>query len=157
MDKDEIPTRTTTLTSDEVQQITKNPKNIVYQYEHDTVDRVKSVEEVKYNICEAKNEYDHLRKNYPELCDNACRRKLMLKFADFSKTHPFYFKMVTNRDATPRDFQMAYLFLNMRKQVELGNISEEQATLHIKEMVLNQCKTGDSHEEWKRKQKQCQQ
>jgi len=150
---DELPTRTTSLTEDQVRKISSDPKNIVYEYTHDKAEKVKPVAEVKYLLKEARQEFLDMRKTRPELCDRACRRELKKGFPsllDFSKTHPIFFEKITNRDATARDFQIMFAHLNLRSDVESGKISHEEASQKINMMVFEQCKTGKTHEEWQK-------
>ena len=153
---DELKTHTTSLTKDELDSISKDPKNVMYEYTCDKVSRVKSVDEVKYLLRETKKEYDSVLSKNKEFCDNRIRRELMETFpqlADFSKTHPLFFKMVTDRNSTSRDYQIAFMHLNLRREVELGNISHEEATQKMNMMVLEQCKTGQSYEDYQKNKK----
>jgi hypothetical protein len=152
-DKNKIPTETKSFTKQQVLDISKDPKNVVYEYEHDLAARVKPVAEVKYLVRETKCVYDDLRRARPESCDNSCRREMMEKspqLADFSKTHPLFFEKLTNREATVRDFHIMFAHLNLRSQVESGRLSHEEASQQMNLMVMEQCKLGMSYDQWKK-------
>lgn len=153
--KDKLSSRTTNLTKSQLDKLTEDPKNLVYDYTHDQVERVKSVEEVKYLIQGVRQEYLTLRANQPDLCDRACRRQLTqdsTSFADFAKTHPLMFERITNRDATEQDFQIMFAHLRLRALVESGRMSHEEATQKVNLLVLEHCKTGMTYDQWKAKQ-----
>ncbi len=149
--------KTETLTQDRVQELSKSSQNVMYEYEHDTVDRVKSSDEVKYLMRETMIKYKELRETHPEFCDRACRRTLLeneTQLRDFKKTHPKIFDVVTNRDASPKDIEVIYFQLNIVKDVEAGKISYEMAMQKVQMHAVEICKTGISYEEWQEKQKE---
>lgn len=139
---DKINTTTQNLTPNDVNNLSKDPKNVMYEYQFDTVDRVKAVNEVEYLFRECKNACDKIRKEHPEFCDNRCRKELMKDptFADFSTTHPFFFKFATDRNVSARDMRMAYFQLNLKADVEAGRLSQDEATNRMKMFVIEECK-----------------
>lgn len=134
------------LTQDEVQKLSKDPKNVMYEYQFDTVDHVKSVIEVDYLFRETLQLATKYRRDHPDHCDKRSRQDLMKKqnIADFSKTHPFLFKIATDRNSTQKDLDMAYTQLNVRANVEAGHITQEMATAHMTKYILEQCKRPDA-------------
>jgi hypothetical protein len=85
---------------------------------------------------------DTIRTKNPEFCDNRCRQEIMkaVHIADFSKTHPFFFKMATDRHATARDLRMVYFQLNLKADVDAGKLSQDEATNRMKMFVIEECK-----------------
>jgi len=147
--------KTKTLTNDDIEKISENPKNIMYEYQHDTVDRVKASDEIKYLMIETMECYKKVREKTPEVCDNACRRELTEKspqLKDFQKTHPKIFGAITNRKATARDFEVIYFQLNMVKKIELGEMTYETGYQQATMDSMEKCKTGMSYEEYQKQQ-----
>ncbi len=135
-------------------EIRSQPGNVVYDYEYDEVDRVKSMSEVKSTITDLRKAYLHLRIAREDLCDNACRRILLddPKFANFKKSHPSIFSNCTNREADLRLFEVMFAQINLREQVELGKMTQDEASQMMQAMVLEKCKTGESYSQWSNRQ-----
>ncbi len=145
-----------TLTQDRVEEISKDPKNVMCEYEHDTVDRVKPSDEVKELMMETMRKYKTLRQNQHDLCDRACRRELVKEhdyLKEFQKTHPKIFETLTNRNSNARDFEVIFFQLNILRDVERGEISSDMGMQKVQMHAVDVCKTGMSYEEWQEKQK----
>lgn len=148
-------TRTGTFTQSQMDEIRSQPGNVVYEYEYDKVDHVKSMSEVKSTITDLRKAYLHLRNTREDLCDKACRRVLLEnpKFANFQKSHPSIFSNCTSREADQRLFEVMFAQINLREQVELGKVTQDEASQMMQAMVLEKCKTGESYSQWSNRQK----
>jgi len=139
------------FTGSQLDKLTQNSNNEVYEYQYDSVDRVKSVAEVKTLMKTLRLAYLKLRETDPELCDNAIRRKILednVTMQDFKKTHPKIFELFANRKSEPKDFEIILYQLNIRLNVENGTIPQEEGTRLVQLYLYEKFKTGKTYEQY---------
>lgn len=142
---EKLDTRTEILSDKRLEELSNDPQNIVYQYEHDTVDRVKPASEVKMLIHQLRETYFAARAAAPARSDTAIRNDILetsALFRDFEKTHPRFFDQCTDRDTTPEHMQSMFTMLNIRKLQEAGKYTEEQAQQLVSTFLLDRFKRG---------------
>ena len=157
-----------TLSNKDVQQMSaKDPKKVVYEYQFDTVDRVKSAREVAQLIqitLQKRNdlldEEDKKKKGSGENRgsdgdrDEIIRYRLVENFPvlrDFQNTHPSIFSRITSSTFTPKEMELLQYQLNLRLMVETGQISKSQAGEIVQMKTVQQFQTGESYEDYKRR------
>ena len=153
--------------------------NEVYEWKWDSVDRVKSSEEVRYLFAEANVVFaEELEKN-PTWDENALRhnvRERDQKLDDFADTHPYFFEKATtklppkpdetdpdcNEKMTKYNYQkesmektrkLTCFMLQMRRQVESGKISQLHASQVVQGYNIQHCKTDESYNEYQARMK----
>lgn len=152
---DQLTTKTATIRDADIKKLTDDPKNIVYEYKYDSVERVKTSAEVKALMKDTHQQYNKMKAQHPDWSDDECRRNLMEQqdggvVADFCRSHPLIFKTITDRSSTPQQFQMIFFQLNLMRQVETGSVSKDVAGQQVQMASYQLCKTGKSYDEWKR-------
>ncbi len=153
-----------TMSTKEAQEMNaKDPKKVVYEYQFDTVDRIKPAKEVadlihltlqKRNellesIDDGSEKTQQQRKN-----DDEIRNYLASHFPaleDFQNTHPSIFVRITSSKFSPKEMQLLQFQLNLRAMVETGQISPNQAGELVQLHTVKQFQTGESYEAYKKR------
>jgi hypothetical protein len=138
------------LSESHMRRLADDPKNLVYEYKFDEVDRVKPMEEVERLLRQTIAVYSDFRKQNPDWCDRHCKLEILKKYPelkDFCETHPRYFKMATNRSTTGEELKNLYLLVQVRSLVEKGKMTEDQAKQYVMSTMLEKCKMNITPEE----------
>ncbi len=157
--------------------------NQVYEWKWDSVDRVKSSEEVQYLFEEANVVFAEELKKNPTWDETALRhnvRESNQKFNDFANTHPYFFEKATtkppakpdetdpdcNEKMTKYNYQkdlmektrkLVCFMLQIRKMVEKGEMTQISASQVIQSFTIQNCKTDETYEQYQDRLKREQQ
>ena len=138
------------LSEKRLQELSKDPANIVYTYEYDTPEKPKAAPEVKVYYRRLKGIYTKIRREYPGWDDSAVRdhvRETDAEMKDFEQSHPAIFKALTDRTSKPEHLQHILYMVYLLEMVENGRITKENATEHAKAFLVEQFKRGEATEE----------
>ena len=154
--------------------------NQVYEWKWDSVDRVKSSEEVQYLFEEANLVFAEELKKNPTWDETALRHNVQQshqKFTDFANTHPYFFEKATTKppakpDDTDPDYnekmtkytyetdlmektrKLVCFMLQIRKMVEDGRMTQIAASQIVQSFNIQNCKTNENYDEYKARMKQ---
>jgi hypothetical protein len=129
------------LNQQQLQELAKDDKNRVYTYTHDKPEHVMGADEVRDRIRNIRERYLHYRALHPEWDDDKIRHYICSEkycYRDFAKSHSLNFMNTTNRDTDEKKMNYQYYMLYVKKQVELGMITEEQSRPMVQEYFLKE-------------------
>jgi len=137
-------TRTTIFSKEKLSELAQNEENKVYDYEYDSVDRILPMDEVLLKIKAIrgivmknknanpdwnwKSHKEYLQKEYPEL------------FA-MARSHPKIFDVVSHPASdTQRDIIPIFMQIKVKKLLEEGKVTEEEAMKLVSTSLQNHFK-----------------
>lgn len=133
------------LTDEHLKQLADDG-HLVYKYENvpqNSTD-AETAEEYKNLVKEIRAFYLKLVEEHPTWSDEGCRREIIKTrktWKNFSRRHSQndnnVFMKITNRKTGIRDMEAIFHFLFIRKQMEQGIISEEQAKGLVQAFAIN--------------------
>ena len=133
------------LTSEQVERMRENDKNVFLEYTYDKVDRVLPMKEVEQTLRRVMKRYSELRRSTGETSDAKLRERLTAEsevFDQFSHTHPTIFRKVTDRDTPPKVIETLCGMMGLRQRQEAGQISDAQVAGGLEQYLRRQCGAG---------------
>lgn len=123
----------------QLQELAKDDKNRVFQYTHDKPERIMGADEARDRIREIRARYLALRQEHPEWEDDKIRHHICSEkyvWKSFARTHSLNFTNATARDTTEEKMIFQYYLLYVKKQVEMGQITEEQSRQMVSQYFM---------------------
>lgn len=135
-DDDHVKKQVCQFTPEQIEEIRRNDPNAeILKVTYDKIDRIKPMSEVKVALSAIRGVFEQFRKDEPELTDADIRKKIREKMPiadEMAKlTHPKLFQAMTSRESTEKDFQMIIFNIELREQVERGEITEEESMVAL--------------------------
>lgn len=147
LSSDDLRTRTTWYDETEVEKLREDPMNLVY--DHDA--QVRQLEDHEKLTCQQARDmgstiqqaYMDLRKQDPSLSDGRIRELLLERNPVWSayalRSHRMIFTALTNRATDKRKLGIMCHLVDIRAQVERGEMDQEEASAQVQDYLLQQC------------------
>ena len=114
--------------NEELEELAKQPNNIVYQVKYDDVDYT-PMSEVKKLLGIVRGLAAVLRKEHEDWSDDQIRDEISLRSAAArkmrEKTHPRLFLKITDRNLTDEDAEAISYMISLYERKEQGKLSQE--------------------------------
>ena len=135
-DDDNVKKQVCQFTPEEIEEIRrKDPNAEILKVTYDKVDRIKPMSEVKVALSAIRGLFEQFRRDEPGLSDADVRSKIREKMPVADEmarlTHPKLFQAMTSRESTEKDFQMILFNIELREQVERGEMTEEESMVAL--------------------------
>lgn len=133
---DNVKKQVCQFTPEEIEEIRrKDPNAEILKVTYDKVDRIKPMSEVKVALSAIRGLFEQFRRDEPESSDADIRSKIREKMPVADEmarlTHPKLFQAMTSRESTEKDFQMILFNIELREQVERGEMTEEESMVAL--------------------------
>ena len=142
------------LNQSELENLSKDPRNRIYQYEYDTPTVSFTATQQKLAVAEIRAEYVQLCKSNND--DDKIRAELKQnpKWNKFAENHDKTFELITNRN-TPHDHLLHVNYmLYLREQQDIGNIDSTNANMMIQDYLVSKFKTEKTLDQYKQELKE---
>lgn len=118
------------FTSEHLKKLAEDPKNVVYTFTHDKPTTTLCADEARDQLRLVRARFLQLKQLEPgksddELRDQICNEKLSMH--RFAKSHKLCFQYATNSSTTDENMKHAYMLIFFLKQLEEGELTEQQA------------------------------
>lgn len=130
------------LTSEQIEEMRKDQRNVFLEYTYDKVDRVLPMAEVEQTLRSVMARCAELRRSEPGLTDAQLRERLARESEavdQFTHTHPVIFRKVTDRRTTPRAIETLCGMMGLRQRQERGELSDAQVAGGLEQFLRRQC------------------
>ena len=128
---DKVTARTVQLTKEDIEELQKDPKNVVYDVKFTENVEYTPMEKVKHMIGVIRGLCAAIRESNPTWKDDRVRNEVRKrsKAADdmAARTHPKLFLMVTKKTMTDEEARMLSFMINLHEQCEAGEMTKEEA------------------------------
>ena len=141
-----LKTRTMGMTQDDVDAAKADPVNEVYEYEDKPLEPWQRMDaRAAHAMGDAiRRAYLDLRRREPTWADSRIRARLGAQdkaWASFGEhSHTTMFLALTDRESTDSKIDIVRYIARVRTRVDAGTMSEDDATRHLQEYLLEKCK-----------------
>ena len=127
---DDVQSSTVQLTPEEIARLREDPRNVVYEVQHDEVDYT-PMAEVKRVMGVIRALAAQMRLEHPDWDEDKVRTEIRARSAAAenmaSKTHPRLFKVITGETIDEKTADMLVYMIGLHERVERGEISKEES------------------------------
>jgi hypothetical protein len=133
------------FTDEQLKQLAQDPANVVYKYTYENKPQLYTAEEMRDILKSVRTRYLNLRDRYPDKSDDELRSLICSEknpWREFATLHNLNFACATSRDTDEEKMMHMYYMIYVKKLVECGNITMEQARSMIQQYFLRNSLKG---------------
>ena len=142
---DKVQSSTCQLTPEEIEQLRQDPRNVVYEVQHDEVDYT-PMTEVKRGMGVIRQMAAQMRSEHSDWDEEKVRSEIRSRSAVAEKmassTHPRLFKLITAESVDEKTADMLAYMIGLHERVERGEISKEESGTQFYVEMLRQSGAG---------------
>lgn len=146
--------KTTFLTHEELQNLSQDPKNKIYNYQYDEAKHRFTAPQRRVLIDEIRTSYVNLYSTNSDKNDNELREILYQKnknFKHFAEDHARIFTILTNRESSNDYINHIRYMAYLKCEEESGNTTQSETQVKLQEYLLDKFKTGESLDAYKKR------
>lgn len=150
-DPSDIKTQVEHFTQEQLEKLSKEEGNKVYEWTHEEIGKQMSATEIAHVFGEVRDKYE--RYHNRGMSDDDIREKILREggpmIKDFEEIYSHMFFRITEEATTPEMVEVYKAMIVMRKQIDEGHIEKERGERIISEMV-NKISVREATEEEKK-------
>lgn len=133
--------RTEWFSDQQLQKLAEDKKNRVFKFTHDAPGKVLSADEARDLIRDIRARFLTLRQQNSDWDDDKIRHHICsekYRWKQFASQQSLNFTHATNRETDDAKMEHIYYMLYVKKQTEVGQITQEQARAMVRDYMLKE-------------------